>query len=59
LVRFEGEEILLHLTGACSGCPGVAMTQDDIFTPALRAVARQIRVVVTTGFPMPEGAAKL
>ncbi|MGA2447103.1 MAG: NifU family protein [Polyangiaceae bacterium] len=59
LVRFEEEEISLHLTGTCSGCPGVAMTRDDLFVPALRAVASQIRVVVTTGFPMPDGAEKL
>jgi Fe-S cluster biogenesis protein NfuA len=59
VVRLEGDEVWLHLTGTCSGCPGVTMTRDEVLVPALRAVLPQIQVVVTTGLPMPGGAEKL
>ena len=58
-VRFDGDEVWLHLTGTCSGCPGVTMTRDEVLLPALRGVHSQVEVVVTTGLPMPSGAEKL
>jgi Fe-S cluster biogenesis protein NfuA len=54
-VQFNGDEVHLHLVGTCSGCPGVATTRDSVIVPALRSVAPNVRVVVTTGFPLPEG----
>jgi Fe-S cluster biogenesis protein NfuA len=49
VLRFEGDDIYIHLSGACAGCPGAALTTDKIILPALRSVAPKIRVVVSTG----------
>ena len=49
LVRWEGDELHIHLSGACAGCPGVSFTGERVILPALRAAAPKVRVVVTTG----------
>ena len=59
LIGIDGDEVHLHLTGACSGCPGASITRDDMITPTLRSAVAQVRVVVTTGYPVPAGAEKL
>jgi Fe-S cluster biogenesis protein NfuA len=57
VVAIENDSIALHLAGKCSGCPGATLTSTAIIEPAIRAVAPAIRVVVTSGFQIPEGAA--
>ena len=52
----SGEEVHVHLTGTCAGCPGAALTRDGIIAPAVRTVMPKARVVVTTGPRVPEGA---
>jgi Fe-S cluster biogenesis protein NfuA len=59
LVRFEGDDVHIHLAGNCAGCPGASLTSDKVILPALRTAAPKVRVVVTTGFKVPEGAEKL
>ncbi|HXN31655.1 MAG TPA: NifU family protein [Polyangiaceae bacterium] len=59
LVTFEGDDLHIHLTGTCAGCPGVSMTGDKVILPALRTAAPKLRLVVTTGVNVPEGAEKL
>jgi Fe-S cluster biogenesis protein NfuA len=59
IVRADAEEVHLHLTGTCAGCPGAALTRDGIIAPAVRTVAPKARVVVTTGPRVPEGAKKI
>jgi Fe-S cluster biogenesis protein NfuA len=59
LVRFEGDDVYIHLTGTCAGCPGASFTGDKVILPALRTAAPKVRVVVTTGVKPPEGAEKL
>ena len=59
IVAFNGDEMHIHLTGTCAGCPGAALTGDKVILPALRAAAPKIRLVVTTGIKIPDGAAKL
>lgn len=54
-----GEEVHVHLTGTCAGCPGAALTRDGIIAPAVRTVMPKARVVVTTGPRVPEGAKKI
>jgi Fe-S cluster biogenesis protein NfuA len=56
LVRIDGDEVHIHLTGACAGCPGAAFTSDRVFLPALRTASPKARVVVTTGTRVPDGA---
>jgi Fe-S cluster biogenesis protein NfuA len=59
LLRFDGDDVHIHLAGACAGCPGASMTGDKVILPALRAALPKVRVVVTTGIKIPEGAQRL
>lgn len=59
LVRIDGDEVYIHLSGACAGCPGASITAEEVITPALRAAAPKVRVVLTTGVRIPAGAQKL
>jgi Fe-S cluster biogenesis protein NfuA len=59
LVRATGDEVHVHLTGTCAGCPGASLTRDGIIAPAVRTVAAKARVVVTTGPRVPDGARKI
>ena len=56
LVEAAAESVSLHLTGSYSGCPGNTLAQRRIIEPALRSVAPNIRVTVTSGAIVPEGA---
>ena len=53
------EEVHLHLTGTCAGCPGASHTRDGVIAPAIRTVASKARVVVTTGPRVPDGAKRI
>jgi Fe-S cluster biogenesis protein NfuA len=59
LVRFDGDDVHIHLAGACAGCPGASLTGDKVILPALRTAAPKVRVVVTTGIRIPAGAEKM
>jgi Fe-S cluster biogenesis protein NfuA len=59
LVRFDGDDVHIHLSGACAGCPGASLTGDKVILPALRTAAPKVRVVLTTGVRIPPGAQKL
>jgi Fe-S cluster biogenesis protein NfuA len=59
LLRFEGDDVHIHLSGACAGCPGAALTGDRVILPALRTAMPKVRVVISTGIRIPDGAEKL
>jgi Fe-S cluster biogenesis protein NfuA len=59
LVVGNTEEIQIHLSGTCAGCPGAALTRDRILAPVLVAALPKARVVVTTGVRIPEGAVRV
>jgi Fe-S cluster biogenesis protein NfuA len=59
VVRFDGDDLHLHLGGTCAGCPGASITVDKVILPALRSAAPKIRVILTTGVRPPDGAEKL
>ncbi|HEY1956212.1 MAG TPA: NifU family protein [Polyangiaceae bacterium] len=59
LVKASAEEVHFHLTGTCAGCPGAALTRDGMIVPAVRTVLPKARVIVTTGFRVPEGSTKV
>jgi Fe-S cluster biogenesis protein NfuA len=59
VVKATGDDIHLHLTGTCAGCPGAALTRDGVIAPALRSVRPKARVVVTTSYRVPENARKI
>lgn len=58
VVRYQGDEVHIHLTGVCAGCPGASLTGEKVITPALRTAAPKVRLVLTTGIRPPEGARK-
>jgi Fe-S cluster biogenesis protein NfuA len=49
VLRFEGDDVHIHLSAACAGCPGATLTADKVLQPALTSIAPAIRVVLTTG----------
>jgi len=59
VVKANAEEVHLHLTGTCAGCPGASQTRDGVIAPAIRTVAAKARVVVTTGPRVPDGAKRI
>lgn len=56
LVALEPDQLTLHLAGMCAGCPGVNLTVKGVIEPAVHAVAPTVRVVVSSGIRVPEGA---
>jgi len=59
LVRFDGDDVHIHLAGTCAGCPGASITENKVILPALRAALPKVRLVVTTGIRVPEGATRI
>ncbi len=59
LVRIDGDDLHLFLSGSCAGCPGASLTSDKVILPALRSAAPKVRLVLTTGIKAPEGAQKM
>ena len=53
LLRFDGDDVHIHLSAACAGCPGATLTADKVLQPALTAVAPKIRLILTTGVRKP------
>ena len=56
VVGIEPDQVTLHLSGTCSGCPGVTLTTRSVIEPAVHAPAPNAKVFVTTGVRIPEGA---
>jgi Fe-S cluster biogenesis protein NfuA len=59
VVRYDGDEVHIHLTGVCAGCPGASLTGERVIAPALRTASPKVRVVLTTGIRAPDGARKI
>lgn len=59
LVRESDDEVAVHLTGICSGCPGATLTARGVIEPAVRTVIKGAKVIVTTGMKIPEGAKRI
>jgi len=59
LVSATTDDVHLHLTGTCAGCPGATMTRERLLEPAVRGAAPKATVKVTTGWSVPEGALRV
>jgi Fe-S cluster biogenesis protein NfuA len=59
LVSATAEDVHLHLTGTCAGCPGATMTRERLLEPAVHGAAPKANVKVTTGWRVPEGARRV
>ena len=59
LVFANAEDVHLHLAGTCAGCPGSSFTRDRIFAPALAVAFPKVKLRVTTGVRIPDGARRV
>jgi len=59
LVSATADDVHVHLTGTCAGCPGSTMTRERLVEPTVRAAAPKATVKVTTGTKVPDGAKKI
>ena len=56
IVRVLDEEVAIHLTGRFSGCAGNELVTERILQPALDSVAPGVRIAISTGPLVPDGA---
>jgi Fe-S cluster biogenesis protein NfuA len=56
VVAYHPQELTLHLTGRFAGCPGSEAVRRHILAPAIKAVAPETRLIVTTGHRAPADA---
>jgi Fe-S cluster biogenesis protein NfuA len=59
LMSVSADEIEIHLSGTCAGCPGAMMTRERLLEPVLLALLPKASLKVTTGWRIPEGAQKI
>ena len=59
LVSVDGDDVRLHLAGTCAGCPGATLTTRGVIEPALKAANGQLRLTVTAGIVVPDGATRV
>lgn len=59
LVAATPDDVHIHLSGTCAGCPGANMTRDRLVQPAVQALFPKAQVRVTTGWRVPEGAKRV
>ena len=59
LVAAENDVVALHLRGRFSGCPGNTLVVRRIIEPLVSAKLPHARVILSSGYILPEGAALL
>jgi Fe-S cluster biogenesis protein NfuA len=59
LITLNKKELKLHLGGAFAGSPACDAVTRRILEPAVRAVQPKLKVVVTNGFRVPDGAERI
>jgi Fe-S cluster biogenesis protein NfuA len=59
VVSASADDVQLHLSGTCAGCPGANITRERLLEPAVRSAAPKANVKVTTGWNVPDGARKI
>ena len=59
LVSVSGEDVHIHLSGTCAGCPGSSFTAKAIVGPALTKLAPKSKLRLTTGWRVPAEAERI
>ena len=59
IISVTRDEVHVHLTGTCAGCPGAHTTRDRMMQPILSAVAPNMQIRLTTGWSVPDGAKEI
>jgi Fe-S cluster biogenesis protein NfuA len=56
LVSAQADQVVLHLSGACSGCPGFTLTTSRVLEPLIQGAFPGMAVLFTNGAIFPKGA---
>ena len=56
LVDSGKKELRLHVTGKLSGSPGTPAAIEHVIAPAVAAIDKNVRLVVTSGWLVPKSA---
>ncbi len=56
VVSASEDDVHLHLSGTCAGCPGASMTTERLLGPVVEGELPKATLKVTTGFRIPPGA---
>jgi len=59
IVSRDDTQLVLHLGGRYSGCPGNTLARRRIIEPAIQSVAPRLQVTVTSGTLVPPGASRV
>ena len=51
--------IHLHLSGACSGCPGARFTIQDVIKPLLKTIDASLPMKISVGWLIPDNAIRI
>jgi Fe-S cluster biogenesis protein NfuA len=56
LVSASFDDIHIHLSGTCAGCPGSSYTATEVLAPVFAHALPKAKLFVTTGWIIPPGA---
>ena len=56
LVSASFDDIHIHLSGTCAGCPGSSYTASHVLAPVFERALPKAKLYVTTGWIIPPGA---
>lgn len=59
LIEATSKRVMLHLSGKFAGCPGNDAVARKVLRPALAAISPDIKVEVSWGRLLPEGAQRV
>jgi Fe-S cluster biogenesis protein NfuA len=59
LVSITADDIHIHLSGTCSGCPGSSFTAESIVKPVFLKLAPKSKLKLTTGWRVPPEAERM
>ena len=59
LISLDDDQVQVHLAGRLAGTPGLGLFYRKVLEPAIHTVAPSARVVLTTGYLIPQGASEI
>lgn len=59
VVAATNDDVHVHLSGTCAGCPGATMTTERLIGPVVQGALPKAALKVTTGFRIPPGARRI
>lgn len=59
VVSASNDDVHVHLSGTCAGCPGATMCNERLIAPVIQTTLPKAALKVTTGFRIPAGARRV